>query len=291
MPGPDTVFFLSDYGTADEFVGVVHAVIARHAPSARVIDLGHGVAPFDVGAGATMLERAVDHLGPGVVLAVVDPGVGGSRRSVALESARRDGPRWFVGPDNGLLVGAVERRGGVALAVELERPATPSTFDGRDVLAPAAAALCNGRPLDALGSAVDQASLTRLPRPRMFEVGSPGRAAIVSEVSWVDRFGNVQLAALPGYIPDALSVQTVRVVHSRTGAVLMDPMPVRRVGAFSELALGELGLLEDANGHLALVLKEGSAAERLAVGRGSDIELAGRSDQPPFLGPHGYDPR
>jgi S-adenosylmethionine hydrolase len=125
----------------------------------------------------------------------------------------------------------------------------------------------------------------------MFEVGSPGRAAIVSEVSWVDRFGNVQLAALPGAIPDALSVQTVRVVNSRTGAVLLDPMPVRRVGAFSELALGELGLLEDANGHLALVVREGSAAERLAVGRGSDIELAGPSDQPPFLGPHRYDPR
>jgi S-adenosyl-L-methionine hydrolase (adenosine-forming) len=291
VSGPDTVFFLSDYGLDDEFVGVVHAVIARQAPGARVIDLSHGVAPFDVGAGAAMLERAVDHLGPGVVLAVVDPGVAGPRRSVALEARRRDGPRFFVGPDNGLLPSAIERRGGLAHAVELDRGASPGTFDGRDVLAPAAAALCAGRPLHSLGPSVAAASLTRLPRPRVFEAVSPGRGSMVSEVTWVDRFGNVQLAALAGHLPRGLDVDTVRVVNSRTGAALTDPRPVRRVGAYGELARDELGLLVDANGHLAVVAKEGSAAERLAVARGSDIELAGPTDEPFPPHPHRYDPR
>ena len=291
MPGPDTVFFLSDYGLADEFVGVVHAVLADRAPSARVIDLGHGVAPFDVGAGASMLERAVDHLGLGVVLAVVDPGVGGPRRCVALEAARADGPRWFVGPDNGLLVGAVERRGGVALAVELERPATPSTFDGRDVLAPAVAALCGGQPLRALGAVIEGASLTRLPQYHVFEHGSSDHTALVSEVSWVDRFGNVQLAARPDYLLAVLGAQTVRVVHATTDVVASLPLAVRRVGAFSELAADELGLLVDANGHLSLVINEGSAAARLDVRRGSQIELGWPTSPSPRPRPPRYDPR
>ena len=77
MPHPGrlpTVFFLSDYGTEDEFVGVVHAVLLAAAPQARIVDLTHQCPAFDVRAGAHTLARAVPHLGPGVVLAVVDPG-------------------------------------------------------------------------------------------------------------------------------------------------------------------------------------------------------------------------
>ncbi|HEY5244790.1 MAG TPA: SAM-dependent chlorinase/fluorinase, partial [Acidimicrobiales bacterium] len=109
--GADTVYFLSDYGLADEFVGVVHAVLRRLAPGIAVVDLVHEIPPYDVRAGAAALVRAVPHLGPGVVLAVVDPGVGGSRRGLVLEI---DGPdrRWFVGPDNGLLLAAAARAGG-----------------------------------------------------------------------------------------------------------------------------------------------------------------------------------
>ena len=84
---PRTVFFLSDFGTEDEFAGVVHAVIAARAPGTTVIDLTHHIPPFDVRAGSHTLVRAVPHLGPGVVLAVVDPGVGTARRGIALEVA------------------------------------------------------------------------------------------------------------------------------------------------------------------------------------------------------------
>jgi S-adenosyl-L-methionine hydrolase (adenosine-forming) len=301
MAGPGTVFFLSDYGVVDEFVGVVHAVIARLAPDARVIDLGHGVEPFDVGAGAAMLERAVDHLGPGVVLAVVDPGVGGSRRAVALEVAAADGPRFFVGPDNGLLVGAAARRGGVVGAVELARPSVPSTFDGRDVLGPVAAALAGDRPLGSLGTAIEGSSLVRLAASPLADAGSLGHPALVSEVGWVDRFGNVQLVARPDDLADVfgpaegLGPLTVRVLGPPGGRPTEQAAPsalsIRSVHAFAELAPGELGLLVDANGHLAIVLQEASAAARLAVRRGSQIEVAGATDRPLPPGPPGYDPR
>ena len=106
---PRTVFFLSDFGTADEFAGVVHAVIAARAPGTTVIDLTHHIPPFDVRAGSHTLVRAVPHLGPGVVLGVVDPGVGTERRGIALQVALPTGASLaFVGPDNGLLVAAAE---------------------------------------------------------------------------------------------------------------------------------------------------------------------------------------
>ncbi len=89
---PGTIFFLSDYGLRDEFVGVVHAVLARLAPGTAVIDLTHEIAPFDVRSGAAALARALPHLGEGLVLAVVDPGVGGPRRAIALETAPASGP-------------------------------------------------------------------------------------------------------------------------------------------------------------------------------------------------------
>src|SRR5271169_6709510 len=146
---PRTVFFLSDFGTEDEFAGVVHAVIAAQAPGATVIDLTHHIPPFDVRAGSHSLVRAVPYLGPGVVLAVVDPGVGTGRRGIGLEVALSSGSGAslaFVGPDNGLLVAAAEAaaEAPVARVVELARPPAPpdrgSTFDGRDLFAPAAAA-------------------------------------------------------------------------------------------------------------------------------------------------------
>src|SRR4051794_13161485 len=111
--------FLSDYGQLDEFVGVVHGVIARIAPEVRVIDVSHGVARHDVRSGALMLRGALPYMPPGVHLAVVDPDVGGRRRAVALRVAEED--RVLVGPDNGLLMLAAERFGGVVEAIDIGR--------------------------------------------------------------------------------------------------------------------------------------------------------------------------
>jgi hypothetical protein len=293
---PRTVFFLSDFGTEDEFAGVVHAVIAARAPGTTVIDLTHHIPPFDVRAGSHTLVRAVPHLGPGVVLAVVDPGVGTARRGIALEVALAlptGASLAFVGPDNGLLVAAAEAaaEAPVARVVELARPPAPpdrgSTFDGRDLFAPAAAALCSGVALEELGEPIDPASLVRL-IGGVVEEGRlhDGRACLRSEVTWVDRFGNLQLAAtmadarvagipLTGRVELAARLESGREdPDGLPRSLVPDGMQLRCVDAFGELEQGEFGLLVDANGHLAVVAGEASAARWLNVAAGELLVLA-----------------
>jgi S-adenosyl-L-methionine hydrolase (adenosine-forming) len=301
-PSPDrvrTVFFLSDYGTHDEFVGVVHAVVAARAPGTTVIDLTHHIPPFDVRAGCHTLVRAVPHLGPGVVLAVVDPGVGTMRRGVALEVARPAGAGtlFFVGPDNGLLVAAAEAAGEAPLARVVELPGTAvppdsgATFDGRDVFAPAAAALCQGARLGDLGEEVDSASLVRL-IGGVVEHGrlGDGRSCLRAEVTWVDRFGNLQLAATVADarvagLPSAGSIELVTRAGSAGDGDEHDPdrlprslvpdgVQLRCVATYGELKHGELGLLVDANGHVTVVAGEASAAHWLNVLAGELLVLA-----------------
>jgi S-adenosylmethionine hydrolase len=290
---PSRVFFLSDYGMQDEFVGVVHAVILQGAPKATVVDLTHEVPAFDVRSGARTLVRAAPHLGPGVVLAVVDPGVGSRRRGLCLRvAAPRHGITYFVGPDNGLLVAAAEVVGEtpIAQAFELHRPPEPEgrggTFDGRDLFAPAAAALCTGTPPEALGDPVAPESLVRL-TAGVAEHGRThdGRTFLRVEVTWVDRFGNVQLAAtyadagavglpLDGTVAVCmLSADEQSAGHSRPTALVPDGTVLRCVQTFAELARGELGLFVDANGHLAIACGEASAAAWLNVGAGELVVL------------------
>ncbi len=283
-PVRGSVFFLTDYGGADEFAGVVRAVVARHAPGAPLVDLTHAVPPFDVRAGALALERAAPYLGPGVVLAVVDPGVGSQRRAVAVERAAPSGPRHFVGPDNGLLPWALDVLGGTLSAVALERapgaaPAesadqaeqvatastrssrtTSRTFDGRDLFAPVVAGLWSGVRLRDIGSPIDVGSLVRLARPRLVA----SARGVEAEVQWVDGFGNAQLAARPNDVADALAFHVV--TRSAT-------YRASRVGSFAELAPGELGVVDDANGHLALTVNRQSAATVLGVREGDVVTL------------------
>jgi hypothetical protein len=263
-----SVFFLTDYGHADEFAGVVRAVLARHAPGVPIIDLTHGVAPFDVRAGALALTRAAPHLGPGVVLAVVDPGVGTTRRAVAVSvrtTPGGSGPQHFVGPDNGLFPWAIDVIGGVERAVELPPPSVDGagvTFDGRDVFAPAAARLWQGQPLAELGHELDPSTLIRLTPPR--RSASPGE--LEAEVQWVDRFGNVQLAAGPDDLIAAGLGAELEVVAGASERA-------RQVTAFAELGPGALGVVVDANGHLALVCDRQSAATVLRVQPGDVVTL------------------
>ena len=192
----DTITFLSDYGTGDEFVGVVKSVIREIAPHVTVIDLTHEVPAYDVRAGGLTLSRAAQYLCPGVVLAVVDPGVGTERRGIAVEVG--EGQSYLVGPDNGLLAGAVAMCGGATAAVELTNPeyqllAPGPTFAGRDVFAPAAAHLCAGVPLEDLGRAIDPLSLL----PGLLPLTREEDGALLAEVLWVDRYGNCQLNVDP----------------------------------------------------------------------------------------------
>jgi S-adenosylmethionine hydrolase len=280
-PGP-TVYFFSDYGTQDEFVGVVHAVITAGAPGSVVVDLTHQIEPFDVRAGSRALRRAVPHLPPGIVLAVVDPGVGTDRRAVCLQvTALEDGsPMLFVGPDNGLLVAAAEWVGGgsIAWAVSLHHEPAPEwqgdTFAGRDLFAGVVARLCQGADPEALGDLIEPASLVRL-FADVVEEGrdEDGRPCLRCEVTWVDRFGNVQVAITAATAAD-LALPSSGVIRVRTMAGDDSETVLRRVDTFADLASGELGLLVDANGHVALVAGEASAARRLNVSAGQLVVLA-----------------
>ena len=145
------ITFLTDFGLADDFVGVCHGVMKRIAPDCEVIDITHGIAPQAVLQGALTLANTLPYMPSGVHLAVVDPGVGTGRRALALRSG--DG-RFFVGPDNGLLLPAAERLGGIEAAHELTNPEymlepVSRTFHGRDVFSPAAAHLASGVDPDA----------------------------------------------------------------------------------------------------------------------------------------------
>ncbi len=292
---PGAVYFLSDYGTADEFVGVVHAVIHRLAPGVPVIDLSHQVPPFDVGAGADMLVRCAPSLGSGVVLAVVDPGVGTERRAVAVRTAgdhrHPDGPAWMVGPDNGLLMPAASWWGGVGEAWVLGDPGgggrghategytTGRTFDGRDVFAPAAAHLVTGGD-PRLWTAADPAALVGAegggsdPMVGGSMGGTANQPAVSAPVSWIDRFGNVQLRlAAPALDTVGLKVGAMATVSwpaDDEGERTREPEPLsvvaRRVEAFGELGPDELGVMIDANGRVALVLDQGSASRYMGLG-------------------------
>ena len=268
-PRFDTITFLSDYGTGDEFVGVVHSVIRSIAPHVTVIDLTHEIPPYDVRAGSLTLGRAAQYLCPGVVLAVVDPGVGTERRAVAIEVG--GGQSYLVGPDNGLLASAVAMSGGVTAVVELtnrerQLAAPGATFAGRDIFAPAAAHLCNGVPLEELGTTIDPMSL----RPGLMPLPRDDAGALVAEVLWVDRFGNCQLNVDPAEIDD-LGAR----VQLRWGE---DVRTAERAATYEGIAVGQVGLVTDSYGLLSVCMGKRSAADELAMRVGTEVTRAAPGD-------------
>jgi hypothetical protein len=269
----DTVSMLTDYGLVDEFVGVVKAVIRDIAPHAHMIDLTHQVTPFDVRAGSLALARCVSYLPSGVVLAVVDPGVGTLRKAIAVEVA--DGEGVLVGPDNGLLAPAVAMAGGSGRAVTLTNEeyhlqSHGATFAGRDIFAPVAGHLCNGVDLAELGELVDADELLpgMVPLPRLETEG------LVGEVLWVDHFGNCQLNIGPEDIADWATQIQVSFGDSQRVAT--------RQHTFADVGTGAVGLVVDSCGMLALVLDQRSAAAELGLGAGDQVTLARLPDGQPL---------
>jgi S-adenosyl-L-methionine hydrolase (adenosine-forming) len=263
----DTVTFLTDYGTADEFVGVVKSVIRTIAPHVTVVDLTHEVPPHDVQAAALTLGRSAQYLCPGVVLAVVDPGVGTRRRAVAVEVG--GGQSVLVGPDNGLLAPAVAMCGGATAAVELTNTelhldAPGPTFAGRDVFAPAAAHLCTGVPLAELGTPIDP--LTLLPGVVSLPRHEPD-GTLVTQVLWVDRFGNCQL----NIGPEELAPLGDR-VRLRWGDG--DSRTASSAASYEEIPPGGPGLVVDSYGLVSVALARRSAAAELGLVTGAEVRLS-----------------
>jgi S-adenosyl-L-methionine hydrolase (adenosine-forming) len=250
-------------------VGTCHGVIKRIAPEAEVIDITHGIAPTNVLQGALVLASTLPYMPEGVHLAVVDPGVGSDRKPLALRGA--DG-RLFVGPDNGLLLEAAGRLGGVDEAVELVEPAfrlepVARTFHGRDVFAPAAAHLAAGVELTALGPRLTPESLVRLQVPPP-EIGTRRlRATVLS----VDRFGNVQLNLLRTHV-DRVGIEDGAQIELAVGFERYFAVAAR---TFAEVRPGDIVLYEDAYGNISLAVNKGNAAEMFGVEVGGELELAG----------------
>jgi S-adenosyl-L-methionine hydrolase (adenosine-forming) len=267
MPdSPPFVTFLSDFGTSDDFAGICHGVINLICPEARVIHLTHGIQPQAIGQGARVLAGAIPYLPAGVHLAVVDPGVGSERRAIALRAA--DG-RYFVGPDNGLLIPAADACGGVAEAVAIENPQimlqpVSRTFHGRDVFSPAAARLAAGMPLSELGPALDPGELVRRSVPDHRIEGS----VLHAPVQYVDRFGNIQLAVSAGELDGLFRIGEMAEID--TGD---DRYYARCSVTFADVGAGEFVLYEDSAGLLSFALNQGNAAELTATEVGDEIAV------------------
>jgi S-adenosylmethionine hydrolase len=261
------ITFLSDFGLQDDFVGTCHGVIKRIAPDADVIDITHGIPATQVLQGALVLANTLPYMPEGVHIAVVDPGVGSDRKAIALRS--RDG-RLYVGPDNGLLVPAAERLGGIDGAWELANPAyrlepVSRTFHGRDLFSPAAAHLASGVDPSELGPSLEPGSLIRL------EVPTPvfGNGFIRAHVLTIDRFGNVQLNLTPDDLARA-GIESGTQVEIEIG---LQRFYACAASTFADVRRGDIVLYEDSYGNIALAINVGNAAEMLSARAGEAVGI------------------
>lgn len=262
---PSSITFLSDYGTTDEFVGVCHAVIARVAPEARVVDLAHGVPAFGIRAGALMLRRALPYCEPGVHLAVVDPEVGGRRLPIAVRLAEEG--RVLVGPDNGLLWLAAQRFGGVVEAVDLTlspfrlEPVSP-TFHGRDIFAPITAYLASGLNLVEVGDPLDPDELQPLPMP----LAQIDEDEVVAHVIAIDGFGNVTLDLEHEELADGVGL--------RLGAQIeLNGQRGVYASTFGDVEAGTVVLYQDPYRTMAIAVSRGSARDRLDLDDEDEVRI------------------
>ena len=283
------IWFLTDFGY-DGAAAICRGVMLGIARDAQIVDISHAVRKFAIADGAYLLRAAIPWLPVGVHVGVVDPGVGTDRRPIAIRAGRGD---ILVGPDNGLLLPAAERLGGITEARLIENrgwmlPATSATFHGRDIFSPIAAHLAMGEPFEDVGPSVDAAGLVRLDLPEA--EARPGRLA--TGVVYVDSFGNLRLAggvtdleaALGPVEPGTgLMVDYSAASHASPAATRPNATTTARRGdrwerltwhrTFGEAAPGDLLAYEDSSGNIAIAVSNGSATTRLGAGTGARIGI------------------
>jgi hypothetical protein len=274
------VSLLSDFGSRDPSAGIMRAVIVGICRDASLVDISHEVDRFAIRDGALVLWSAVPYLPVGVHVAVVDPGVGTERLGIVVETARGD---FLVGPDNGLLLPAAGRLGGIMRAHALENPLyqlapRSTTFHGRDVFAPAAAHLAARVPPEAFGSPLDPRQLVVLDWPEAdIRPGWLGAQAI-----YVDGFGNVKLAALADDLTEAFPGAR----HGERFLAGIDSVAGRRTltlewaEAFGRVHPGVAVLITDSYGRLTLAVNRGSAAAAFGIRPDTPVALT-RAGPPP----------
>jgi S-adenosylmethionine hydrolase len=271
-PNPSVITITTDFGTEDAYVPAMKGTMLSICPQARLVDVTHDISPQDVMEAAFVLRSARPYFPDGAVhLVVVDPGVGTDRRAVAL---RAEG-QWFVGPDNGVFPLVLDQESPDAM-VELDDPtfwrsASPSTtFHGRDIFAPAAAHLADGRSIEEIGTSIDTLEPLRWARP------STAPQTVQGWVVHVDHFGNCITNIRRSTLADAAELDAseppldafpplkcyagstvLRELHPTYGAVPEeDPL-----------------LLFGSTGHLEIAANSGNAAELLDIRKGDSIKL------------------
>jgi len=241
-----TVTLLTDFGTADGYAAEMKGVLLSRSPGCAIVDVTHDVPPQDVESARLALARYWRRFPPGTVhLVVVDPGVGSSRAALVVES---DG-RFLVGPDNGVLSPAFLAGSARAFALPVPPGASP-TFHGRDVFAPAAAALANGSPPASLGSAYASPVVLRTREPQRAADG-----AVIGEVITIDRFGNA--------ITNCLGL--------RGGTIEIGGEVLPMMRTYADAAPGALVALVGSTGLIELAVRDGSAAREHGIGRGTPV--------------------
>ena len=270
------ITFLTDFGPAAP--AVCRGVMFQITPDANIIDINHQVPRYSIRDGSASLVFALPHMPVGVHVAVVDPGVGTDRRPIGIQTKRGD---VLIGPDNGLLVRAAERLGGIQEVRVLENPElmraeVSTSFHGRDIFAPMAAHLARGVPFAQVGPAVPAESLVRLrvPAPTI----TPGR--LDSEIVHIMIYGNVTLAGKPADLEAALgplkSGTPLRVTFPAVdGAaeVVEDTVWGR---TFGSVGLGESVMFADSEGNLCLADNQGDAARRLGLAVDRPVTVTSR---------------
>ena len=254
----------TDFGYRDPFVGIMKGVVAAIDPAAAIIDLTHGVAPQDVTGGALALAAAVDFFPAGAVhVAVVDPGVGGARRPILMETDRA----CFIGPDNGVLSLAAGRHRPIR-SIHLSNPEyhlqpTSTTFHGRDVFAPVAAHVSAGVPLEKLGEAAEGFEALTLPAPEKQDGGR-----IAGEVIYIDGFGNltsnIRREDLEPFPPGSVSVA-------------IGELTIRGLSAnYASAGTGNYLALVNSWGLLEIARCDGNARDGLGAGVGKPVVVVAR---------------
>jgi S-adenosyl-L-methionine hydrolase (adenosine-forming) len=246
------ITLLTDFGTADSYVAEVKAALLRAAPQATLVDLTHAVPPGDLRAAAYLLGRTWHRFPEGTVhLAVVDPGVGTPRAALAFGTAGH----WFVGPDNGLFT-PVLRDAAVEIVTLAVPPTAAPTFHGRDLFAPAAAALASGTALQALGQ-----PYLGIPHRLSYRDPHYEGKSVVGEVVYVDRFGTLVTNLTPEMVPDYAVIEIEG----------LDIGPLRRT--FGDVPTGGLLAYLGSGGQVEIAVRDGSAARRLGMGVGGRIRV------------------
>ncbi|GFP32033.1 S-adenosyl-L-methionine hydrolase (adenosine-forming) [Candidatus Hakubella thermalkaliphila] len=269
------ITFISDFGYQDEWAAICKGVIYRISPTANIVDICHNIPNFDIWKASFVLSSALPSFPVGVHLAVVDPGVGTQRRGIVIKADRGD---LLVGPDNGLLIAAAERLGGIREVTLITndrfwlKPVCP-TFHARDIFAPVTAYLANGISPAEIGETITEESLAKSfwEKPRI-----SGRT-LECQVIDVDKFGTLRFNVESSFLETQdLSLGETILMKVEFPSDLQRPHILAEVPfgrTFGDVRVGSPIMLVDSSGYLCLALNQGSAAQHFNLKRGDRLTL------------------